>query len=154
MNLRKVRKGTLLSLIAISTVLVASCKKDSGGSDKPSSNALSLILKGPWRMTRYEVRLADSSWAQAALPGGLTAGDTFTFHSDGTYTWASDGVQVGTLGWGLYDNGQTVSLGSYSYHVAVLSSTTMQLVNTDETFNASVNGRGVRAYGERVTYSH
>ena len=137
------------AFVAFAMMALVGCKKDGKTSDNPSNP----ILSGSWRLAKYEVRLADSSWAQVAFPTGL-ADDRFAFHSDGTYTVTSDGVQLGTGSWSLYDNGQTMSMGNTVYHIVVLNSTTMELVNTEETFNYVVNGSGTKVYGERATYSH
>jgi hypothetical protein len=121
--------------VALATFLLSACKKDSShGTDSAQA-----LFSGQWKLVKYEQKSSDSSWVQTSPPGYM-AGISFSFQSNGTRILYSDGVQYNTDSYRLSDNNQTIDMGGGTYHISILNSTTLQLIDF--------------AYNDRQTYGH
>lgn len=146
MNILRYCKSSAFIVCAFA-FMVSSCKKESSDKQTTSSQPL---FNGSWKLTKFEIKGSDGEWVQTTPPS-LVGSEVLTFSSNGTYNDASSGA-TGT--WNFFNNGQSITISTVSYQIAILNSSTLQLVKTDETFPYSVNGTTATYYGERDTYSH
>jgi hypothetical protein len=143
-------KQSCLAIICMAAISLSACKKDSTTPDTDSTNSL---LKGSWKMSKFEILQQDGTWIQTTPPS-LIADATYTFKNNGTYTAYSNGAFSYSGKWSMLENGQRMQFGTESYHVDALNSSTLQLTNDTETFPYFINGASATYYGERDTYSH
>ena len=124
-----------------------------GNRDDIRPQALTALFSGAWKLTKFEIKGADSSWVEATPPSLLTQ-YTYTFEQNGTVILSSDGVQAGKDSFTIYDNYQSMDWGINTYHISVLNSNELQLIDSNENFPYSVNGKTATYYGERDTYTY
>ncbi|WP_299586483.1 hypothetical protein [Mucilaginibacter sp.] len=76
------------------------------------------------------------------------------FKSDGTYEATSGGTHSYNGTWSTFNDGKSITITSTTYDITTLTSDSMVLTNSHESFAYSVNGVASTYYGERDTYTH